>query len=90
MELVNFMIEDSVTKVLFLKKFSTEMEMAFLSTLEAKKLKNKILTPILKLENFYPSDQTLQDYYKVDNTIITRYGWIKQSKAYKYYQKGCR
>ena len=71
-------------------KSSIEKDIAILSKLEAqKKLKDEILTPILELKNFYPADQTHQDYYKGENIIFTRYGLIKQSKAYKYYRKGC-
>ena len=71
-------------------KSSIEKDIAVLSKLEAQqKLKDKILTPILELNNFYPADETHQDYYKGENLVITRYGLIKQSKAYKYYRKGC-
>ena len=71
-------------------KSSIEKDIAILSKLEAqKKLKDEILTPILELKNFYPAAQTHQDYYKGENIIITRYGLIKQSKAYKYYRKSC-
>ena len=79
----------SYQSAIFVKSKSEE-DMAILSKFEAqKKLKEEIMTPILKLKNFYPADQSHQDYYKGENIIITRYGLIKQSKAYKYYRKGC-
>lgn len=71
-------------------KSDIENEIAVSSKLDAQEQLNaEIVTPILKLENFYPADQSHQDYYKGENLIFSRFGLIKQSKAYKYYRKGC-
>ena len=48
-----------------------------------------IVTPILTAGKFYPAEDYHQDYYKGSNIIFTRAGPKKQSKAYKFYRKGC-
>ncbi|SMO39393.1 peptide-methionine (S)-S-oxide reductase [Thalassovita litoralis] len=54
-----------------------------------KALGQKIVTPILPAARFYKSEDYHQDYYKGDNLVITRFGPIKQSKAYKKYRNAC-
>lgn len=52
-------------------------------------LGQKIVTPILKAAPFYDAEAYHQDYYKGSKRVLTRFGAIKQSDAYKRYRKGC-
>lgn len=52
-------------------------------------LGRKIVTPILPTAPFYQAEGYHQDYYKGDNRVLTRFGPIKQSKAYKRYRDAC-
>ena len=48
-----------------------------------------IVTPILDAQTFYPAEDYHQNYYAGTNRVITRFGIIKQSDAYKRYRKSC-
>lgn len=48
-----------------------------------------IVTPILPAKTFYNAEGYHQDYYKGSKRVVTRFGVIKQSDAYKRYRKGC-
>ncbi|MGH1576094.1 peptide-methionine (S)-S-oxide reductase MsrA [Planktotalea sp.] len=52
-------------------------------------LGKKIVTPILQAGKFYDAEAYHQDYYKGSKRVLTRFGPIKQSDAYKRYRKGC-
>ena len=52
-------------------------------------LGKEIVTPILNFSKFFDAEDYHQDYYKGENLVFTRFGLVKQSKAYKYYRKGC-
>ncbi len=52
-------------------------------------LKRRIATELLPASEFYVAEDRHQDYYKGENRVLTRFGWIKQSDAYKRYRKGC-
>ncbi|KMK65424.1 peptide-methionine (S)-S-oxide reductase MsrA [Puniceibacterium sp. IMCC21224] len=54
-----------------------------------KTLGQKIVTPILPTLPFYNAEDYHQDYYKGSNRVLTRFGAIKQSDAYKRYREGC-
>ncbi len=53
-------------------------------------LRKRIVTEILPAGEFYEAEDYHQDYYLGENRVLTRFGWIKQSDAYKRYRKGCR
>jgi peptide-methionine (S)-S-oxide reductase len=55
----------------------------------ARALKQKIVTPVLPLGPFYQAEKYHQDYYKGSKIVLTRFGPIKQSKAYKRYREAC-
>ena len=48
-----------------------------------------IVTPILQASTFYEAEAYHQDYYKGTKRVLTRFGAIKQSDAYKRYREGC-
>ena len=52
-------------------------------------LGKKIVTPILQAGPFYDAEDYHQDYYKGTKRVLTRFGAVKQSDAYKRYRKGC-
>lgn len=52
-------------------------------------LGRKIVTPILEASTFYKAEGYHQDYYKGSKIVLTRFGPIKQSKAYKRYRDAC-
>jgi len=52
-------------------------------------LGQKIVTPILQAGQFYKAEAYHQDYYKGTKRVLTRFGAVKQSDAYKRYRKGC-
>ncbi len=52
-------------------------------------LKGRIVTPILNAGAFYPAEARHQNYYKGTQRVLTRFGVIRQSKAYKNYRKAC-
>ncbi|WP_136443397.1 peptide-methionine (S)-S-oxide reductase MsrA [Pacificoceanicola onchidii] len=55
----------------------------------AKELGRKIVTPILDAGKFYKAEGYHQDYYKGTKLVITRFGPLRQSKAYKRYRDAC-
>ncbi|MDJ0822165.1 MAG: peptide-methionine (S)-S-oxide reductase MsrA [Paracoccaceae bacterium] len=52
-------------------------------------LGQRIVTPILSASQFWDAEDYHQDYYKGSNRVLTRFGAIRQSDAYKRYRKGC-
>jgi len=49
----------------------------------------RIVTPVLNASAFYEAEERHQNYYKGKHRVITRFGVIRQSKAYKNYRKAC-
>lgn len=52
-------------------------------------LPNPVVTPILGKTQFYRAEGYHQNYYKGSKRVVTRFGLVKQSDAYKRYRKGC-
>lgn len=48
-----------------------------------------IVTPVLDAKPFYRAEDYHQDYYKGEGLILTRFGPLSQSKAYKRYRDAC-
>ncbi len=54
-----------------------------------KSLGQKIVTPVIGFTTFGNAEDYHQNYYKGDNRVLTRFGYVVQSDAYKRYRKGC-
>ncbi len=52
-------------------------------------LGKRVVTPLLRAGSFYPADGYHQDYYKQSSRILTRFGPLKKSVAYKRYRDAC-
>lgn len=52
-------------------------------------ISGKIVTPILNAQKFYKAEGYHQNYYLGEKRVLTRFGYIAQSKAYKNYRKAC-
>ena len=52
-------------------------------------LDQKIVTPILPLDEFFLAEDYHQDYYKGENYVLTRFGPRRQFKAYQLYREAC-
>jgi len=54
-----------------------------------KALGQKLAVKVLGTPSFYDAEGYHQNYYLGESRVLSRFGWIKQSEAYKYYRKGC-
>ncbi|WP_226623891.1 peptide-methionine (S)-S-oxide reductase MsrA [Alloyangia pacifica] len=52
-------------------------------------LGQNIITPVLQAGHFWPAEAEHQDYYKGTGLVLTRFGPLRQSKAYKRYREAC-
>ncbi len=52
-------------------------------------LGQKIVTPILRAGPFYAAGAEHQDYAKSNDKVLTRFGLISKSRAYKKYRSAC-
>jgi len=48
-----------------------------------------IVTPIRTLEGFYKAERYHQNYYRSQERIFARFGYVTKAEAYKGYRKGC-
>jgi peptide-methionine (S)-S-oxide reductase len=55
----------------------------------SKSLGQPILTPVRLQTTFTNAEDYHQNYHLGKNRVLTRFGWIKQSDAYKRYREGC-
>lgn len=53
-------------------------------------LGRKVVTPVLDKGDFYRAEPYHQDYYKSSDRVLTRFGYVSKSQAYKGYREGCR
>ncbi|MCF1505283.1 peptide-methionine (S)-S-oxide reductase MsrA [Afifella sp. H1R] len=54
-----------------------------------KELGQKIVTEIEKAGEFWPAEAYHQNYYKSDERILSRFGYVTKAYAYKGYREGC-
>ena len=52
-------------------------------------LGKEVVTPVLTFEEFYPAEDYHQDYYKSDDRILSRFGYVTKQYAYDGYREGC-
>jgi len=52
-------------------------------------LGREIVTPVRGPAEFYPADAYHQDYYRSEDRVLTRFGWIDKADAYKRYREAC-
>jgi peptide-methionine (S)-S-oxide reductase len=52
-------------------------------------LGREIVTPVRGPAEFWPADDYHQDYYKSEERVLTRFGWIDKADAYKRYRDAC-
>lgn len=52
-------------------------------------LGQKIVTPVLPAQEFYPAEAYHQDYYRSEGLILTRFGPRSKAAAYKLYREAC-
>lgn len=55
----------------------------------AAELGQKIVTPVLPLDRFWPAEAYHQDYYKSGDIVLTRFGPRTKASAYKLYRDAC-
>jgi peptide-methionine (S)-S-oxide reductase len=69
---------------------ASQMSAAEKAVAEAGKVLGKeIVTPVRPATTFAMAEDYHQNYYLGENRVLTRFGWIKQSDAYKRYRKAC-
>ena len=67
-----------------------QREIAEASKAEAQRaLGMTIVTPIRDAQDFYPAEDYHQGYHQSSARVITRFGILKKSDAYKRYRMGC-
>lgn len=54
-----------------------------------KELGQKIVTPIIAAPRFWKAEDYHQNYYRSQERVLTRFGYITRARAYKAYREGC-
>ncbi len=54
-----------------------------------KAIGQKLAVKVIDIPSFYDAESYHQNYYLGEARVLSRFGWIKQSEAYKYYREGC-
>jgi len=52
-------------------------------------LEGKVVTPVEGAAEFWPAEDYHQGYYKSEESVLTRFGYVTRAEAYKGYRKGC-
>ena len=53
------------------------------------KLGREVVTPVEAEPPFYAAEDYHQDYYKSDDRILSRFGYVTKARAYEGYRRGC-
>ena len=48
-----------------------------------------VVTPIEQASTSWPAQDYHQNYYRSDERILTRFGYVTKAEAYKGYREGC-
>ncbi|MBK1624550.1 peptide-methionine (S)-S-oxide reductase [Afifella marina DSM 2698] len=73
-----FALDDEQLKAAKASKTATEKELG-----------QKIVTEIEGAGEFWPAEAYHQNYYKSDERILSRFGYVTKAYAYKGYREGC-
>lgn len=58
-------------------------------TAASKALGKPVVTPIEAAPTFWPAEDYHQNYYRSEDTILSRFGLVTKAEAYKGYREGC-
>lgn len=58
------------------------------ATIEAR-LEDPVVTPVERVDAFYPAEEYHQNYYQSQERILARFGYTTKANAYKRYRQAC-
>lgn len=80
---------DSYTTAIYTTDESQAEEAEAAKQAAESELGKAVVTPVVAAPQFWPAEDYHQNYYRSDETILTRFGIVSKAKAYKGYREGC-